>query len=388
MKEKFETRSLTGPLRVTCKYDDGSVRVWEDDKENVIARIIRIVKQYKALGYVLTLRQLHYQFVGHDPKYVNHDTAYKKLGSILDDCRYAGVIDWDAFEDRGRTPFIPYSADDLADGLTDLKNQYRINRQDGQTRYVELWTEKDALSGILKRSTSKYHIQLVVNKGYTSSSAIYAAYERVIKHILEGRRVTILYFGDHDPSGLDMIRDVTDRLNLMLSSGSKLPPNQAFLDSVWDFLGGNVHAEELVQGGYMNARVAAAYLKVEDEETDSEKVYDLKMQYVYAMIRCYLKESGLFEVRPIGLTMEQIETYSLPPNPAKVTDPRAAAYVREFGKISWEVDALRPEVLTSIVEEHIEEVIDMDMYQEQIDKEEGDIETLKSIIIRVENDKK
>ncbi len=107
-KEKFEDRSLSGTINVACKYDDGSIRYWTDEKQSIITKIIQIVQKYSKQGYVLTLRQLHYQFVGHDPKYVNHQTAYKKLGSILDDCRYAGLIDWSAIEDEDvpRTCFM------------------------------------------------------------------------------------------------------------------------------------------------------------------------------------------------------------------------------------------------------------------------------------------
>lgn len=372
-KEKFEDRVLTGGIRVACKYDDGSVRYWEDDKETIVSRIRNIVAEYDRLGYKLSLRQLHYQFVTRN-WIVNHDTAYKKLGSILDDCRYAGIIDWEAIEDRGRTPFIPYSADDLADGLTDLKNQYRINRQEGQKNYVELWTEKDALSGILRRSTSKYHIQLVVNKGYTSSSAIYEAYSRIAENILEGRRVVILYFGDHDPSGLDMIRDITDRLTLFLSHGDKMFGDEVFMGKVRDFIFDNGwEPHELIEHGYANQKKLEKFIK--DPDNDEGQI-----EYITSHIRCFLDKEHFFEVRPIGLTMEQIEEYDLPPNPAKVTDPRAKAYVEKFGRISWEVDALRPEVLSSIVEENIEMVIDMELYQEVMDREEVDLEQLQGII--------
>ena len=81
-KEKFEDRVLEGALNVACKFDDGTVRYWQDRKENVVEHILSIVQRYRALGYTLTLRQLHYQFVSKN-WIINHDTAYKKLGSIF-----------------------------------------------------------------------------------------------------------------------------------------------------------------------------------------------------------------------------------------------------------------------------------------------------------------
>ncbi len=317
--EKFQDRILTGSIRVACKYENKPTRYWEDRKENVIQHIIDIVDEYEADGYVLTLRQLHYQLVSSN-WIVNHDSAYKKLGNIVDDCKYAGVIDWDNIEDRGRKPYIPYYVRDVEHALNDTIEQYRIDRQLGQDVCTELWTEKDALSGILRRSTEKYHIQLVVNKGYTSSSAIYAAYKRCIKAIGKQRRFIILYFGDHDPSGLDMVRDIRERLTFMLLNG----------DYAYNFEG-------------------------------------MDMEY-------------WFQVIPIGLSMEQIRKYNLPPNPTKLTDSRAKKYIQKFGETCWEVDALKPQVLTSIVEANIVNLIDVPQYKSMLEVENKGITELKKIV--------
>lgn len=375
MREKLENRSLKGPINVTCKYDDGTVRMWCTTKEQVVAHIVSIVREYRAQGYKLTLRQLHYQLVSNN-WIVNHDTAYKKLGNILDDCRYAGVIDWNDIEDRGRQPYIPFSVDDLEEGLTVLKNSYRLDRQDGQDNYIELWTEKDALSGILRRSTEKYHIQLVVNKGYTSSSAIHDAYSRIAEQIKAGKKVIILYFGDHDPSGLDMVRDITDRLRLFLSAGRQLRSNDELMEKMY---------------AWWNKEEYSIY-DLRSEDFISDKCVDILMhdargdideaseQFDNGQLLKYLLDHNLFQVKHIGLTMEQIRKYKLPHNPAKLTDARAAKYVAQHGKMSWEVDALKPNVLTEIVEGHIEEYIDLDLYNGVIEREEVDQENIQEMI--------
>lgn len=313
-KEKFEDRKLHGKINVACKYDDGTVRYWDTNKEDVVNHIVQVVNEYARDGYILTLRQLHYQLVGKN-WIINHDTAYKKLGNILDDCRYSGVIDWNAIEDRGRVPFIPYSVRDVNHALQDTIDQYRLDRQDNQKNHVELWTEKDALSGILRRTTVKYHIRLVVNKGYTSSSAIYNAYQRILDNYHNGRFTTILYFGDHDPSGIDMIRDIRDRLTLMLEKGE----------------------------------------------------YELQADDVMQVI-------------PIGLTMTQIKKFKLPPNPTKLTDSRSEKYIRIYGKTCWEVDALKPQTLTDIVETNILAQIDMELYDEMLERENDGIKELQTFI--------
>lgn len=322
MKEKFEDRRLYGSLSVACKFDDGTVRHWIADKGEVVRQIRTIVNQYMDLSYRLTLRQLHYQFVGHVPGYVNHDTAYKKLGKILDDCRYGGIVDWDAIEDRGRVPYIPYCVKDIPDALHDTILTYRLNRQDGQDNHVEVWTEKDALSGIMKRSTQKYHVRLVVNKGYTSSSACYDAYQRFSERLNTTEDfVTILYFGDHDPSGLDMVRDIRERLTFMFDNG---------------------------------------------ENRDNGL-------------------SDRFQIIPIGLTMPQIKKYKLPPNPTKMTDSRSPEYIKLHGRTCWEVDALDPVVLSGILESSIESQIDMEQYAKMVKQEAYDILKLKKIIRNVKS---
>lgn len=263
--------------------------------------INQIIEEYAKEGYKLTLRQLYYQLVSRDI-IPNRVQEYAKLSNLLVKGRMAGVVDWEAIEDRIRVPFLPYWVHGVDDAIKDTISHYRLNRQDGQKVYIELWVEKDALSGVLKRITSYYHINLMVNRGYSSCTAMHDAYKRLKRYEDNGIETVILYLGDHDPSGLDMVRDIRERL----------------------------------------------------------------------------EEFGVTpEVRPIGLTKEQVKKYNPPPNPAKITDPRAKWYIEEYGNKSWEVDALNPKVLHKLVEKNVEGLIDMDVFQEKIDQEDDDKETLE-----------
>lgn len=174
--------------------------------------INEIIQEYSQQGYILTLRQLYYQLVTRDV-IPNEQKEYAKLSSILVKGRMTGIVDWDAIEDRIRTPYIPYFIDNIKEALEDTIHQYRLDRQKNQNNYIELWVEKDALSGVLKRVTREYHIRLMVNRGYSSCTAMHDAYERILPYELKGITSHILYLGDHDPSGLDMIRDIDHRLN-------------------------------------------------------------------------------------------------------------------------------------------------------------------------------
>lgn len=172
-----------------------------------------IIEEYQRDGYVLTLRQLYYQLVSRDV-IPNAVREYQKLSILLKEGRMAGVVDWNAIEDRLRRPSKPASFDSPSDILSACINQYQLPRQRGQENYIEVWVEKDALSGVLKRVTEKYHIPIVVNRGYSSVTAMHDAYKR-FKSALDyddAKKLTILYLGDFDPSGVDMIRDVEDRV--------------------------------------------------------------------------------------------------------------------------------------------------------------------------------
>lgn len=202
------------------------------DKQAIVDMVNGVVVDYQAQGLRLTLRQLYYQCISHDlfpdswidaaynaknklqPTTKNTVKNYKRLGTILSDARQAGLVDWDAIEDRGRRPNTIQEFRDL-DHLFDVAlGAYRLARWDGQEHYAELWVEKDALSGVLQPLASEFHVTLMVNKGYSSQSAMYEASKRFIAQEQKDKDTLLFYLGDHDPSGEDMVRDVRDRLHL------------------------------------------------------------------------------------------------------------------------------------------------------------------------------
>ena len=173
-----------------------------------LKKINEIIEQYHKQGYRLTLRQLYYQLVSNDI-IPNKVSEYAKLSGLLVKGRMAGEVDWAGIEDRLRIPKLPYWVTGIHNAIEDTIEQYRLDRMGGQDSYIEVWCEKDALSNVLYRVTAKYHIRLMVNRGYSSCTAMHDAYERFIEQ--KEKELYILYLGDHDPSGLDMIRDVRDR---------------------------------------------------------------------------------------------------------------------------------------------------------------------------------
>lgn len=358
MKEKFKTIRIGGDININLE-DKG---MWNADKETLLHHIKEVCEEYHDLGYTLTLRQMYYQLVSKD-LIPNHFKVYKKLGKLKDDLLYGGYIDWDIFVDRGRIPHISYTEHDVKGALQRTVNYYSLNKQLGQENHIEVWTEKDAISGIIKRAVDPYTVRVVVNKGYTSSTAIYNSYQRFLDIINKGQKVIILYFGDHDPSGLDMIRDIRDRvMNFFLNGQGIAHLNKQIVD--W------ASSEEIMD--------EVADLSEYDEELFDSYVKEDKEGSAFQWVRYFFDQH--FEVVPIGLTMEQIKKYNPPPNPAKMTDPRSKPYIKKFGNVSWEVDALRPEVMTDIVQTKILQYMDNSIYQDVLDREVIEKAELQNIV--------
>ena len=187
---------------------------FKPESMSLIATCEGIVEVYQSQGLKLTLRQLYYQLVTKN-LIRNEERAYKNLSALISDARLAGLIDWDAIEDRIRKPQTPPQWRSLKDLIERCIDGYRSRRWDDQPEYVELWVEKDALAGVLAPIASDFHVTLMVNRGYSSQSAMYEAAQRIIEETDAKDKeepALILYLGDLDPSGEDMVRDVEERL--------------------------------------------------------------------------------------------------------------------------------------------------------------------------------
>lgn len=175
-----------------------------------IARINEVLAEYG--DQRLTARQVYYQFVARG-WIENTPRSYQNLTNLLTDARYAGHVSWTAIEDRGREPDVPGEWDSIDEIVDAAIQQFRLPRWADQPRYVELWVEKQALAGVLSPIARRHHVPLMVNKGYSSASAMYAAAQRMLAQDDGKEEIVVLYLGDHDPSGEDMVRDIRDRLN-------------------------------------------------------------------------------------------------------------------------------------------------------------------------------
>ena len=111
-------------------------------------------------------------------------------------------------------------------------DQYRVNRRADQEYYVEVWCEKDALSSILAPLASELHVTYMAQRGYSSATAMYNAAKRFESHLKNGRTPVVVYLGDHDPSGVDMPRDLQSRQDMLCWAEVVIYPVALTLDQV------------------------------------------------------------------------------------------------------------------------------------------------------------
>lgn len=271
MKERYITKRFTPKVQEMITLCDG------------------IVNEYSAQGYKLTVRQIYYQLVarGHVENTVR---SYENVQAMLNNARLAGLIDWDAIEDRTREITERGHWTSGASILRACEQSYHEDMWQDQDTRVFVIVEKEALAGVLERACREWDVPLLAARGYPSATTLRdLAKTRIMR---ASQRIVILHLGDHDPSGIDMSRDLVERLTL-----------------------------------FSRKRVS-------------------------------------IDFRRLALNMDQVDEQQPPPNPAKVTDSRYEQYRREYGDESWELDALAPSYLHSLVADEVQTMIDWDAWRE------------------------
>ena len=177
----------------------------------IIEKANEIIEDYSAQGFDLTLRQIYYQFVARD-LISNEQKEYKRLGSIISDGRLAGLISWEAIVDRTRHVRSNSHWSGPREIVEGCAAQFRLDGWEGQPNRVEVWIEKDALIGVIENVCRKLDVPFFSCRGYTSQSEMWGASQRLLEHSkVNGQNNIIIHLGDHDPSGIDMTRDLTEQ---------------------------------------------------------------------------------------------------------------------------------------------------------------------------------
>lgn len=235
----------------------------------------------------------------------NKLNEYSNLGNLINDARMAGQIDWEHIIDRVRSLEKIASWPSVTSIMRGAARGFHMDRWSKQDYRVEVWVEKNAAVGTIEPVCLRLDVPYFACIGYSSATSLWEAAQRLRGYIEEGQTPVILHLGDHDPSGKDMTRDIRERLDLFLS-------------------------------------------------TDCDQNY--------------IPYDGI-EVDRIALNMDQIYRYNPPPNPAKLTDSRAKAYIEEFGDESWELDALSPTTVDELIETAVGKYINWEAWEEMEEAE-------------------
>lgn len=341
----------------------------------VIEQANIIINEYEAQGFSLTLRQLYYQFVSRD-LIRNSQREYKRLGSIVNDGRLAGLIDWDAIEDRTRNLMSLAHWDTPASIVQSISRQFRIDRWEGQPFRPEVWIEKDALVGVIEGVCNRNDVPFFSCRGYTSQSELWGAAQRLGSYAAAGQQPVIIHLGDHDPSGIDMTRDIEDRLNLFMG--------QDFHNNRSQFMHDEIDAGRIAEFGFLDLYAFANAYAGADEEVEgmSEALDALDAMLVEEFPR---EADFRPEVVRIALNMDQVHEYEPPPNPTKLSDSRSSGYVETYGHESWELDALDPATLAALIEDEIISHRDDTLWDESGDVIEEGRRSLRAVSSRWED---
>lgn len=310
---------------------------------DVVRHAVRLCRLYAADGYDLSLRQIYYLFVAqdlfpdsrcwindggwkrHPDGTKNAEPNYKWLGDLLNKARLAGILDWDYIVDRTRTVRGTPHWSDPQHIVDSAASSHRLDKWATQRRRVEIWVEKDALAGVIERVAGQYDVEWFSCRGYVSQSEQWGAAQRLMKHLRNGQAVTILHLGDHDPSGIDMTRDIRARLATFTTR---------------DWL---------------------------DDNADAFPEDTVKVADVLDHLRAHVGDEDPVELRRIALNWDQVQDFRPPPNPTKLSDSRSSnkegtGYLDVYGEQCWELDALPPDELAGLISNEIDGILDRSLY--------------------------
>ena len=306
-----------------------------------ITYINELIAKFRDAGMDVTQRSIYYALVS-KKEIANSPAEAQALSNLITNARLAGHIDPYAIDDPTRSFYTVDAWGSPVDVLTDAARDYQRRMWDGQVLYPELYVEKDAVVGYALPKARELLIPVYSGRGYSSWPGLFDAAERYAKALQAGRLVTVFHLGDHDPSGIDMTRNIAASLWLLFRS--RIPQIRSDPDSGKpDFAALGSWAEI--------AHVLGAKPLSWDEYKDEHREL-----FPYGKTRYEVDTAfrGRLIVERLALNLDQIQAAgNFPPNPlktknGKLSDSRAPAYkayMADHGlaaqaEESWELDAL------------------------------------------------
>lgn len=179
-----------------------------------IAKINHILDEMTSQGFPqVGVRRIHYEGVTKN-WWPNTVSNYNRLIRVVTEARDAGLVSWTAIEDQERQLMGINTFDSPAQLLQDAKSRFALDLWHNQDWRPEVWVEKKGQNRMIGRICNKLRVDFFATKGYNSATEMWRGAQRLKDYVHKGQRPIIFYLGDHDPSGLDMVRDVRERVSL------------------------------------------------------------------------------------------------------------------------------------------------------------------------------
>jgi hypothetical protein len=205
IRRQPQRESLAASSAYASSSTSGRRRRTKADMARLSVAIIEIVNENRPV----TVRQVFYQMVSAGLIAKSEAEYNGTVGRLVRDLRLDATIPFGSIADNTRWMRKPTTYNSVEDALRATARLYRRAVWRDLDEYVEVWLEKDALAGVLIEETDPFDVPLMVTRGYPSLSYLYEAAEAISA---KDKPTFIYYFGDHDPSGVDIRRNVERRL--------------------------------------------------------------------------------------------------------------------------------------------------------------------------------
>lgn len=280
----------------------------------------------------MTVRQLFYRLVS-VAVIKNSRADYQKVSKVMTKAREDGRVDYQWIVDRSRPEYVPNVFKDLAGYGRAIHRSYRKDNWESQPNYVELWCEKDSVTGSIQDITDELGITLRVGRGFQSATRVYEIAPLFSK--IKKPKI-VFYLGDHDPSGQDIERDLRERVTTKLEAARRA----SFLTELAK--ASDDHHQSLI-----------------DKFNFSEVPFSLERLAIFA---------------------EDIKKFKLPPLRIKDSDSRARQFCKQHGRDCVELDALPPSELRRRIRSVVEAEMDMEAWKRAVEVEKVELASIAATI--------
>jgi hypothetical protein len=172
----------------------------------------------------MTVRQVFYQLVARDVIEKTEEQYQGTVIRLLTEMRMNREVSFDWIIDESRRARQTQTFDSIADAVQDTARFYRRSALRDCKDYIEVWSEKEALAGIIWDAASDYDVPVIVSKGMPSITQLYGTAREIARAAHAGKQTYIYQFGDHDPSGVLIPKTIEHRLDQLCEKFDCQPP--------------------------------------------------------------------------------------------------------------------------------------------------------------------